>query len=70
MIPGIGSSILAMAVGGILRFAVTPTGAQHGFNIHTAGVVLMVVGVLGLILCVALGAGGSPFGRGRIRGPR
>lgn len=44
----IGSSILLIAVGAILKWAVT---AQvKGFNIQTAGTVLFVVGLVGLVL--------------------
>lgn len=44
----IGSSILLIAVGAILKWAVT---AQvKGFNIQTAGTVLFVVGLVGLLL--------------------
>jgi Domain of unknown function (DUF6458) len=44
----LGTSLLLIAVGAILRFAVTVT--TSGFNIHTVGVILMIVGVVGLIL--------------------
>jgi hypothetical protein len=44
----IGTSILLLAVGAVLRFAVTVT--TSGFNIHTIGVILMIVGALGLLL--------------------
>jgi hypothetical protein len=37
-------------VGAILDFAVTVGPDQHGFNIHTIGVILMIVGVVGAIL--------------------
>jgi uncharacterized membrane protein len=47
---GIGSSIVLIALGAILRFAVTVT--TRGFNIHTIGVILMVVGVVALIITV------------------
>jgi hypothetical protein len=44
----IGSSILLIAVGAIMKWAVT---AQvKGFNIQTAGTVLLVVGLVGLVL--------------------
>ena len=44
----IGSSILLIAVGAILKWAVT---AQvKGFDIQTAGTVLFVVGLVGLAL--------------------
>ena len=45
---GLGTSILLIAVGAILRFAVTVS--THGFNIHTIGIILMIVGVVGLVI--------------------
>ena len=44
----IGGSIFLIAVGAILKFAVTATVA--GINIQVVGVILMVAGVIGLIL--------------------
>jgi hypothetical protein len=44
----LGTSLLLIAVGAILRFAVNVT--TSGFNIQTIGVILMIVGVVGLIL--------------------
>lgn len=44
----IGSSLALLCVGAILAFAVT--GNTSVFNIHTAGWVLMLVGVVGLLL--------------------
>jgi membrane-bound ClpP family serine protease len=44
----IGASLVLIAVGAILRFAVTVHN-PHGFNIHTAGVILLVVGAIGLV---------------------
>jgi hypothetical protein len=46
---GIGASLVFIAVGAILRFAVTVHNPD-GFNYHTAGVILMIVGGLGLIV--------------------
>ena len=45
---GFGTSIVLLAAGAILRFAVSVT--TSGFNIHTIGVILMVAGALGLVL--------------------
>ena len=45
---GTGTSIFLIAVGAVLRFAVTVT--ARGFNIHTIGVILMIVGAAGLLL--------------------
>jgi hypothetical protein len=44
----IGTSILLLAIGAILRFAVSVS--TSGFNIHTIGVILMIVGAVGLLL--------------------
>jgi hypothetical protein len=44
----IGTSILLIAVGAILRYAVNVHSSS--FNISTAGLILMIVGILGLIL--------------------
>jgi hypothetical protein len=43
-----GTSILLIAVGAILKFAVTAT--VSGVSLQAVGVVLMLVGVLGLLL--------------------
>lgn len=45
---GLGTSIFLIAVGAILRFAVTVTG--HGFNIQTVGLILLIVGAIGLVI--------------------
>jgi hypothetical protein len=44
----IGTSILLIAVGAILAWAVTAEVA--GVDVQTAGVILMVVGVVGLLI--------------------
>ena len=44
----IGSALFLIAVGAILRFAVT--WEVSGFNIQLAGLILMIVGVVGLII--------------------
>jgi hypothetical protein len=43
-----GTSLFLIAVGAILRFAVTAD--AKGFNINNAGTILMVIGVIGLVL--------------------
>jgi fluoride ion exporter CrcB/FEX len=60
---GIGISILVGAVGAILRYAVTAPTNQHGFNIHTGGVIFMVVGAVGLLLSMLFWSSFAPFGR-------
>jgi len=44
----IGTSLFLIAVGAILKYAVTATVA--GIDVHTAGLILMVVGVVGLVI--------------------
>lgn len=44
----IGTSIFLIALGAILKFAVTATVA--GISIQTAGVILMIVGAVGLVI--------------------
>jgi hypothetical protein len=43
-----GTSLFLIAVGAVLRFAVTAS--TSGFNIHTVGVILMIVGAVGFVL--------------------
>ena len=45
---GIGTSIFLLAVGAILKFAVTTSVA--GIDLQTVGVILMVAGILGLLI--------------------
>jgi len=45
---GIGTSLLLIAVGAILKFAVTTT--VSGIELATVGVILMIVGILGLVI--------------------
>lgn len=61
MIGGFVASLVAFAVGAILDFAVTVSPYQHGFNIHTVGIILMIVGAVGgvvSLIALAAGAGG------------
>ncbi len=48
----IGTSILLIAVGAILKYAVTAD--VSGVSLSTVGVILMVVGVVGLILSMVM----------------
>ena len=47
----IGTSIVLIAIGAILKWAVTAH--VSGIDLQTAGTVLFVVGIVGLILAVA-----------------
>lgn len=54
----IGGSIFLLAVGAILKFAVTATAA--GIDIQVVGVILMVAGAIGLVLGLFLIANNRP----------
>jgi hypothetical protein len=45
---GIGTSIFLIAVGAILKFAVTAS--VSGVDLDTVGVILIIVGIVGLLL--------------------
>ena len=60
---GIVVSMLMIAVGAVMRFAGTAEG--RGFNVASAGVVLMVVGVIGALLSIGFWASWGGFNRGR-----
>ena len=49
----IGSSLFLIAAGAILRYAITRETWQ-AVNIHTVGLILMIVGVVGLVLGIYL----------------
>jgi hypothetical protein len=60
---GIGVSLILVAAGAILTWAVNAT--VSGLNIHTIGVILMVVGVVGLLLSLMFWSSwGGPAGIG------
>jgi hypothetical protein len=49
---GIGMSIFLIAVGAILRYAVNVS--VEGVEIDTVGLILMVVGIVGLVISLAV----------------
>jgi Domain of unknown function (DUF6458) len=58
---GIGTSIFLIAVGAILRYAINVT--VEGVEIDTVGLILIVVGIIGLVISLAvtfMGGGGPP----------
>ena len=58
----LGVSILLLAVGAVLTFAVEVT--TSGFNLHTVGIILMVAGALGLVVSLLFWSSFSPYRRG------
>ena len=59
---GITVSLLLAAAGAILIWAVATT---SGFNIHTAGVILLVIGIIGFVVSLVFWSSWGGFG-----GPR
>jgi hypothetical protein len=67
---GIGVSLILIAVGAVLAFAVHVT--TSGFNVNTVGYILLVVGAIGALISLVFwsswgGVGGArgPVGRRR-----
>lgn len=58
----IGLSLVLLAAGAILTWAVTAT--VSGVNIHVVGVILMIVGAIGLVISLFLA---SSLGGGGVR---
>ncbi|HWE80985.1 MAG TPA: hypothetical protein VG265_05010 [Gaiellaceae bacterium] len=57
---GISISLLLAAAGAVLIWAVNAT--SSGFNIHVAGVILLVVGIIGFVLSLAFWSTWGGFG--------
>ena len=49
-----GASILVIAVGAILKYAVTAE--LSGIDIHTVGLILMIAGAIGLVIALVVTA--------------
>jgi hypothetical protein len=64
MAAGLATSIVVFAVGAVLDFALTVSPDQHGFNVHTIGIILMIVGAVGAVLAL-IGMLSSGVGRHR-----
>jgi hypothetical protein len=47
---GLGVGILLIAVGAVLAFAVNVDTSGAGVNLHTIGLILLIVGILGTVL--------------------
>jgi hypothetical protein len=65
---GIGTSIVVIAIGAILDFAVKVNNSH--FNVNTIGLILMIVGVIGLVVSFIFwnswGGFGSSYSRRRV----
>ena len=68
---GVGASLILIAVGAVLAWAVNVT--TSGFNVNTIGYILLSVGIIGLILSMifwSTWAGPGYFTRERAGGRR
>jgi hypothetical protein len=59
---GFSTSIVVIAIGAILRFAVSVT--TTGFNLHTIGLILLIVGIVSLLLSIMFWNSWGGFGSG------
>ena len=57
---GIGVSLILIAVGAVLAFAVHVS--TSGFNIHTVGYILLVVGIVGALISMMFWSTWGGFG--------
>jgi hypothetical protein len=62
---GIGVSLILIAIGAILTWAVNAT--TSGFNIHTIGIILMIVGGVGILLSLMFWSSWGGWGAPRRR---
>ena len=60
--PALGISLLLIAVGAVLAFAINTTTTTAGIEIETIGVILMVVGGIGILMSLLFLMSFSPFG--------
>ena len=60
---GVGTSLVLIAIGAILDFAIKVNNSN--FNINTIGVILMIVGGIGLLLSLVFWNSWGGFGGGR-----
>jgi hypothetical protein len=61
---GIGASLILIAVGAIITFAVHVS-TSSAFNLHTIGIILLVVGAIGALLSVVFWSSWGGFGGSR-----
>jgi Domain of unknown function (DUF6458) len=62
--PSIGASLFMIAVGAILRYAVSD--AISGVSLATIGLILMIVGIIGLVISLLMFFSADRRGGGRV----
>lgn len=60
---GVGTSIFLIAVGAVLDFAISVN--TPGFNLHSIGVILMIVGAIGVLVSLMFWNSWGGFGSRR-----
>ena len=58
---GIGLSLLLIAAGAIITFAIHVS-TNSAFNLHTIGIILLVVGIIGVVLSMIFWSSWGGFG--------
>ena len=58
---GIGLSLLLIAAGAIITFAIHVS-TSSAFNLHTIGIILLVVGIIGVVLSMIFWSSWGGFG--------
>ncbi len=62
---GIGVGIFLTAIGAVLAFALNVDTNGSGVNVHTIGIILLIVGILGILLSMFFWSSWGGFGGGR-----
>ena len=61
---GIGVSLILIAAGAIITFAIHVS-TDSSFNLHTIGIILLVVGIIGAVMSMIFWSSWGGFGGGR-----
>ena len=61
---GIGVSLILIAAGAIITFAINVS-TSSAFNLHTIGIILMVVGAIGVVMSLIFWSSWGGFGGSR-----
>jgi Domain of unknown function (DUF6458) len=64
---GLGVGIFLVAVGAVLAFAVNVDTSGAGVNLHTIGLILLAVGIVGTLLSMLFWSSWGGFGGSRRR---
>lgn len=61
---GIGVSLILIAAGAIITFAINVS-SSSAFNLHTIGIILLVVGIIGVVMSLIFWSSWGGFGGSR-----